>query len=101
MMDLDPLPFRNRYDGSRWADDGGDPDLLPLTPREEFEQDRTAYDHVLTQDPYPYIDSLSPSGRRYTEKDPQPRPPWSSIIFKPRYGYSQDESNYPAVTAAS
>lgn len=98
MSDLDPRPFRNRSDGSRWADDGGDPELLPLDPRPEFEQDRTAYDHMLTLDPFPYVDTLSPSGRRYTVKEPSPRPPWSAIVFSPRPGYAGTESRYTEVT---
>lgn len=93
MADLDPTPFRNRSDGSRWADDGGDPDLLPLTPREGYEQDRAAYDAVLSRDPYPFLDTLSPSGRRY-EREPEERPQWSAIRFLPRRGYAQHESSY-------
>lgn len=42
-LGLDPTPFRNRFDGSRWADDGGDPDLLPLVPRVGYEQDPAKY----------------------------------------------------------
>lgn len=98
MVALDPAPFRNRSDGSRWADDGGAPDLLPLAPRPEYEQDHAAYSHLLSLDPYPYLDTLSPSGRRYQEKEPQPRPPWSAIAFFPRPGRSQDEARYLAVT---
>ena len=101
MADLDPHPFRNRSDGSRWADDGGAPDLLPLDPRPEYEQDREAYAHLLSLDPYPYLDTLSPSGRRYQEKEPQPRPPWSAIAFFPRAGRSQDEARYLAANAPS
>lgn len=63
MADLDPVPFRNRSDGSRWPDDGGDPDLLPLSPRPEYEQHHNAYAHLLSLDPFPYLDTLSPSGR--------------------------------------
>lgn len=96
--ELDSHPFRNRVDGTRWPDDGGAPDLLPLSPRPEFEQDRGAYDHLLSPDPFPYLDTLSPSGRRYTERDPQPRPPWSAIGFHPRYGYAQNERHYPGGT---
>jgi hypothetical protein len=96
VVELDPRPFRNRYDGTRWPDDGGDPDLLPLVPREGFEQDHAAYDGMLSLDPFPYVDSLSPSGRRYTEKEPDPRPQWSAIIFAPRPGYARSEDRYPA-----
>lgn len=99
MATLDPAPFRNRCDGSRWPDDGGDPDLLPLQPRPQFQQDPAAYEHLLSLDPFPYLDTLSPSGRRYSEKEPKPRPPWSAIAFFPRTGYSQDEARYLEVTA--
>lgn len=98
MAELDPHPFRNRVDGSRWPDDGGDPDLLPLDPRPEFAQDRAAYEPVLSLDSHPYLDTLSPSSRRYTEKEPQPRPQWSAIAFFPRPGFSQDEARYTAAT---
>lgn len=99
MAELDPAPFRNRCDGSRWPDDGGDPDLLPLSPRPRFEQDRGAYDALLSLDPFPYLDTLSPSGRRYAEKEPTPRPPWSAIVFLPRPGHAQDEARYAQRTA--
>lgn len=99
MAALDPAPFRNRSDGSRWPDDGGDPNLLPLDPRPEYVQDRDAYAHLVSLDPFPFLDTLSPSGRRYAEKEPKPRPPWSAIAFFPRRGHSQDEARYGAVTA--
>ncbi len=93
MTELDPLPFRNRHDGTRWAHDGGAPDLLPLDPRPEFEQDRTRYDHLLSLDPAPYLDTMSPSGRRF-ERRPARRPMWTEIRFRPRPGYCQTERRY-------
>jgi hypothetical protein len=40
---LDPAPYRNRYDGSRWPDNGDDPWLLPFEPREGYEQNWIEY----------------------------------------------------------
>lgn len=47
-------------------------------------------------DPEPFVDTLSPSGKRYTTQNPEPRVPWSSIIFHPRHGYSQNKKDYLA-----
>lgn len=47
-------------------------------------------------DPEPFVDTLSPSGKRYATENPEPRVPWSSIIFRPRYGYSQNKKDYLA-----
>jgi hypothetical protein len=40
---LDPKPFRNRLDGSRWQDNGGDPDLLPFRPQAGYSQNESDY----------------------------------------------------------
>lgn len=41
--ELDPRPFRNRYDGTRWSDNGDDPWLLPFDPRPGYSQDEADY----------------------------------------------------------
>lgn len=46
-------------------------------------------------DALPYKDRLSHLGRRYAEQ-PNPRIPWSDVVFAPRPEFEQNEAAYPA-----
>lgn len=43
LLNLDPRPYQNTKDDSRWPDNGGDPELLPFRPRPQYEQRRSSY----------------------------------------------------------